>query len=146
MKEISEVEIETFVQATEDEEKVVNAVENIIPPEMRTNGKDLARESVKGVFHNPITIIRLKYLQDAKKIVEFIAQNLSKSDKQYLLQTLNQRIDKNHFFLRFGKQELSQGRIEIKEIRDVVKVRVSFTRNYSARDKIIALLQEVELI
>ncbi len=146
MNEIRDLEMETFVQATEDSEKVVKAINNILPPEMRADGNNFTMQSVRGVFHNPITIIRVRYSQEARKIIEYFAHHLSESDKRYLFQTLNRRIDKSNLYLRFGKQELYQGRIEIKEIRDIVKVRVGFTRKFSSQAKMTRILEEMELI
>ena len=146
MKEIKEIEIEAFIQATEDIEKVLIAIKNIIPSNLPTTEDNFLIKKVRGVYHNPITIVRAKYDQDAKEIVEYIAKHLMDSDKQYLFQTLKRRVDKGNFYLRFGKQELFKGKIKIKEMKDTVKIRIGFSRKFSTLEKMTELLRNMELI
>ena len=144
MREIKDIEIEGFIQATEDPERVLLAIRNIIPPELREN--NISMEKVRGVFHNPIIIVRARYSQQGREILEYIAQNLGEADKNYLLQSLNRRIDKGNLYLRFGKQALYQNKMKIKDEKDTVKVRIGFSRQVSKPDKIKELLREMELI
>ncbi|NVM54183.1 MAG: hypothetical protein HWN66_10825 [Candidatus Helarchaeota archaeon] len=146
MKDIKKLEIEAYIQATEDSEKVFTAIRNIIPPEIRDDENKFITNNVRGVYHNPITIVRVKYLQKARQIVEYIAKLLSESDKKYLFQTMKRRIDKGNLYLRFGKQELYQNKLMIKEIQDMVKLRIGFSSRYSTQEKMTETLRKIGLI
>jgi RNA binding exosome subunit len=144
LKEIRELEIEAFIQATEDPEKVKIAMKNLIPQELQEDNFTI--KNVRGVYHNPITVIRALYIQNVGQIVQYMGRNLKESDKRYLFQSIERRLDKRHFYLRFAKQSLYQNKIEIQEEKDTVKVRVGFTKKYITLDRIIQILQEMELI
>ena len=146
MKEIKEIFIEAYIQATEDPNKVIKAIKNVVPPELREDGGQFITENVRGVFHNPITIIRVKFVQMTREIVEYLASKLLKSDKQYLLQSIKRRIEKGNLYLRLGKQELYQNIMEIKEIKDIIKIRISFSKKYGNQKDMMRILQEIGLI
>jgi len=144
VKKIREIEIESFIQATEDPEKALYAIKNLFPQEFREI--DFTINKLRGVYHNPITVVRAKFTENAQRVLEYIAQRLVASDKEYLFKSLSQRVDeKGNIFLRFGKQELFQERIEIKEIRDTIRMKVALPKKYSLQD-ITTILQEMELI
>ncbi len=141
---IKKIQIEAFAQATEDTEKVSRAITNLIPPDLR--GNKFSMEKVRGVFHNPIIIIRTTISEDAVRILEYVAQNLGAADKRYLTRSLKRRIQTGNLYIRFGKQELYKNKLEIKETQDTVKVRISFSNRYAKPEKLIQLLQEMELL
>lgn len=144
MKEIKAIVIEAFIQATEDREKVLEAIHNLIPPEIRE--ENFILKKVRGVFHNPIIVVKAKYSENVKEIIKFIAQNLNISDKKYLFQSLSRRMDNGNLYFRVGKQALFQKNMEIKDTKDTIKVRVSFSNRFSKPEKIKELLQELDLI
>ncbi len=143
MTEIKEIEIEAFIQATEDPEKVLLAIRRILPDDLHD---ELGIEKVRGVFHNPITIIRAKFKNNMYKIIELIAQKLGEEDKNYIFQSLNRRLDKLNLYLRFNKQALYQDQLKIKEIQDTIKVRIGFAKKFSNQEKLVELLQGLELV
>jgi RNA binding exosome subunit len=146
MSEIKDLEIETFIQATEDSEKVLAAIKNLFPPELREDNINFMINKVRGVFHNPIMIVRIKESHKPRSIIEYLAQQLEESDKKYLFQSIDRRIEKGNLFLRFGKQELFQNKVEIKEIKDIVKIKITFSKKNSKYEKLIELLEEIGLI
>jgi len=144
MKKIREILIEAFIQATEDPEKAMIAIKNLLPPDLRDS--ELIIDRLRGVYHNPITVVRAKFTDNAQQVLEYIAQNLGAYDKEYLYQSLSRRIDeKGNIFMRFGKQELFQEKMEIKEMKDTVKMKVAFSKKIQIQD-VIVILQEMELI
>ena len=145
MKKIREIGIEAFIQATEDQEKAVFAIKNLFPPELREE-IELDIDKLRGVYHNQITVIRAKFAANAQQVLEYISNKLNTSDKEYLFKSISRRVDeKGNIFLRIGKQELFQEKMEIKEIRDTIKMKISLTRKYSIQD-IMTILQELDLI
>jgi len=91
-----------------------------------------------------------KQLPDVKasypKTFHLTLKFLGETDKKYLLQSLTRRIDKGNLYLRFGKQQLYQNKLEIKEIKDMVKVKVGFSNNCSTQEKMTEILRELDLI
>jgi RNA binding exosome subunit len=144
MKEIRAIEIEAFIHATEDREKVLETIHNLIPPEIRE--ENFILNKVRGVFHNPIIIVKARYSENVNEIIKFIAQNLNTADKKYLSQSLSRRIDNGNLYFRVGKQALFQKKIEIQDEKDTIKVRVSFSNRFSKPEKMKELLQELDLI
>jgi hypothetical protein len=142
-KEIK-IEIEAFIQATEDTEKAMHAIKNLVPPELQEI--DFTIEKLRGVYHNPITVVRAHFTENAQQILEYVAQRLEESDKEYLFQSISKRVnEKGHFFLRFGKQELFGEKMKIKELKDTIKMKISLSRKCSIQD-IKIILQEMDLI
>ncbi|MHA1651130.1 MAG: RNA-binding domain-containing protein [Candidatus Helarchaeota archaeon] len=144
MKEIKDIEIEAFIQATEDPEKVVLAIQKMLPPNIEC--ERFMTSNVRGVYHNPIQIIRTKLTQNTRQILEYIAKRISDADKNYLLQTLSRRIQNNNLYLRFDKQALYRNIVQLREIKDTIRVRIGFSRKYSNQEKMKGFLQELELI
>ncbi|MHA1267370.1 MAG: RNA-binding domain-containing protein [Candidatus Helarchaeota archaeon] len=144
MTDIKEIEIETFIQATEDPEKVKIALKNLIPMELQEEGIEFMMQSVRGVFHNPITIIKLKKTQNVLAIVKYIMNQLSDGDRTYLKESLPRRIDKRNLYLRVGKQELYLGKMVLKEKEDMVKIKIGFKSGHKLCQLIEKLLIETE--
>lgn len=67
VKKFHELSIETFVQATEDEAKVMTSVFNLLGREI----DDIERSETQGVHHNPITVItaRVKREREIENIL-----------------------------------------------------------------------------
>ncbi|MHA1360224.1 MAG: RNA-binding domain-containing protein [Candidatus Helarchaeota archaeon] len=145
MKEpVKKIELEAFVQATEDVEKVIIAINNLVPPELRES--DFSMDKVRGVFHNPITIVRISYIENTKEILEYIAQNLGEINRNYLSESIYRRIESGILYLRFEKQDLYQNKLQIKDKKDTIKVRISFSKTYASPENMIDLLREMEII
>ncbi|TFG06016.1 MAG: hypothetical protein EU536_00300 [Promethearchaeota archaeon] len=145
MTVITEVTVEVFIQATEESEKIKTAVKNLFPPEMR-DGIKFAVERLRGVFHNPIKVVKVKATANTEEIIKYLTQQLTEADKEYLKESLSRRIAKGKLFLRLGKQELYQGHMELKEIKDMVKVCIKFAPHYSKDKVLVEILQELGLI
>ncbi|RLG79699.1 MAG: hypothetical protein DRO40_12395, partial [Thermoprotei archaeon] len=58
MIRINYVELKTYVHATEDERKVLDALFKIIPGEFKDKIK-INKQIVKGYYGNPITIVQI---------------------------------------------------------------------------------------
>lgn len=69
VKKFHELSIETFVQATEDEAKVMTSIFNLLGREIG----DIERSETQGVHHNPITVVtvRVKREREIEKILSF---------------------------------------------------------------------------
>ena len=124
-----EVTISTHCHATEDLERVKNALLNVIPEDLRSSAKFVVQE-LKGYYGNPITRISTSFRgENAEKVLKYILSKLPDHDKNYLLYSLEQRYDKksNKVFIRLNKQEAYLGTLTLYEGSDAIKVVASFS-------------------
>ena len=116
-----------FVRATEDEERVKEALSLILPPESeRKNMKlEIHREVAKGVLGNPIVIIEAvaRRKSDARKWWRHILSLLRPEDIDYILRHPDDFLDEyGTVHLRFDKQQAYLGHPVLTEGGGVIKV------------------------
>ena len=126
---VSRVTLVTHCHATEDLDKVEQALLNTLPPNMR-NSVTLLRDRVKGFYGNVID--RLTVVLEGEQALNFfkyLIKMLSDTDKSVLLNTLDMRYDRksNELYLRLSKQEAYLGMLTLYDGDDVIRVSVSFS-------------------
>jgi len=136
---ILSIHIMAFARATEDEEKVRQAVRFLLPPDLNLkNSRVRWRETVaKGVLGNPILIIDVvaDKKSDARKLWKHVRSLLSEEDVNHILSHLDDFLDEyGTVHLRFDKQEAYLGRAVLTGGGDVVKVRAQLEA-YPAKPK-----------
>lgn len=117
-----------FVRATEDEDKVMKALELVLPPEEERKKMRLKieRKKAKGVLGNPIIVLEAKAERksDARKWWKHILSLLSEKDVEYILNHPDDFLDEfGVVHLRFDKQEAYLGKPILTGGGGVVKVR-----------------------
>lgn len=137
---------QVFCYVTEDENKVVTALKNILPDEI----KELPLEKVKseGYYHDPIILIRLEIKR--KKLIEaflrFISEKINQSTKRYIARNIEKLIDdKGNLYLRISKQDAYRGRLKIGS-RDIIWIKVHFRAYKDKRRNIIEYLKRLGLM
>ncbi len=122
------VEARVFVHATEDKEKVLKALLEIVPEELRREVK-IEEEVLQGHYGNPIIKLTLRVEgPHAERVVDYIFSKLSPADRGLLATSIEDRVDKNGtFYLRLSKQEAYQGNIYVYESDDVIRVSIYYT-------------------
>ncbi|MFX0169819.1 MAG: RNA-binding domain-containing protein [Candidatus Hodarchaeota archaeon] len=128
-KGLSRIVVHALVHATEDENKVRMAIENLFPQTAQTALK-YKRTQLRGHHHNPI--IRLEAeLTDGLLVthsVNSIGERLSTTERELVKATLATRTNqKGHLFLRFDKQDSYQGRLRIINQGDSLRLVIQFT-------------------
>jgi RNA binding exosome subunit len=123
---VREVDISTFANATEDEEKVVKAIRNLLIDELK--GIKLTRRRLSGYYGDPISVISGKVRRKgATETLKNLLNSLSTLDQQKLLDEIGERFDKNgNFYVRFDKQKAYLGKVSLQEtdpIRMVFRLR-----------------------
>jgi len=126
---IAYIDISFFSHATEDEDKVIEAVRHLLP----TAGVEnivFDRSSLRGHHGNPITLFEAKIKEQdiVKAVVENLSSRLSVLDKETLLREINLHVEKGNLYLRFDKQAAFQGAFKL-GVADPIRVRLRFKKN-----------------
>ncbi len=147
MIKINYVELKTYVHATEDERKVLDALFKIIPSEFKDKIK-INKQIVKGYYGNPITIIQIvlrnKY---AVELLKRLGSLLDDVERSVLKASFNLRYDNrsNKFFIRLDKQDLFRGKAVVSDGDDVVHIMISF-RGRGGTEDVNKLLKELGIV
>jgi hypothetical protein len=102
---IGYIDIRAFAHATEDLDKVLTAVHNVLPPENRD--KVVFRKvNLTGHHGNPIILIeaRIKEKEIVQAVFEKLSSNLTTLDKEQLNTEIVQHIEKGNLYIRIDKQ------------------------------------------
>ena len=123
---VATIRISTIAHATEDVEKVLNALELLASQEfVRSKVK---KTRLKGHYGNEITTITLK-LKERFAIIFFrrLWTRLPRDDVASLIQNVESHLDENRrFHLRLDKQLAAVGALHLTE-RDPIKIEVTFS-------------------
>jgi RNA binding exosome subunit len=138
--DIAGLSFRTFAHATEDEEKVEQALK------LASGADEITRSKSEGYHGNPIVVMEAK-ISRSKEIKEFFA-SLPVEDVQRLLDTLEIRIDEESmFFLRLDKQAAFEGRLTLGRNDDVISVRGKIKSYPQSRENALktmgSILQDV---
>ena len=110
--QVRSVEIQTLVHATEDFDKVLTCLKNIIPFEF-----SYAAEKTFGHFKNPIYILNAA-LRKRKEIEKFIAalkERLSSEDRKKIREELEERFAEGRLYIRLDKMRAYRNEIALGE-------------------------------
>lgn len=124
------LELSAFVHSTEVEERVVSALLNAVPAELRSSLlQQVKRQSLEGYYGNVIKLVKLSVGRNAaSSVLKYVLCSMSKTDREILLNTLGSRVEsrRTRLHIRLSKQDLYLGRIVLSEGSDVIKVVASF--------------------
>ncbi|MDI9619929.1 MAG: RNA-binding domain-containing protein [Candidatus Nezhaarchaeota archaeon] len=136
------VEYSAFSHATEDQDKVLKAVENLVPPRLRGRG-ELAVEDTLGHHQNPIRIFKVSFRnpEQAMQALSWLLGGLPGTDRERLIESVDLHLDeKLKLYMRLDKQEAYLGRFKLASGDDVVKVKFSFK---GSREAVRQLLERL---
>ncbi|HEX6067368.1 MAG TPA: RNA-binding domain-containing protein [Nitrososphaera sp.] len=123
----SAAEVDIVLHATEDQEKVLAAVEKALG----VSATDFAGEQAEGHFGNRIVLMKATVAsKDAGALAAKIMSSLNRPDRQELADHIGEYSDdKGNLYLRLDKQRICQGRVSLAE-SDAVRVRFRPVRRY----------------
>jgi RNA binding exosome subunit len=126
---IAYVDIRFCAHATEDIDKVMKAVQNVLPSD-QTEEIEFKRSSVEGHYGNPITFFetRIKDKEITRAIVENLSANLGSLDKAELGREVHRCVEKGSLYLRLDKQAALQGKIKL-VTSDPIRIRIRFRKS-----------------
>jgi RNA binding exosome subunit len=141
---VAYVDIRFCVHATEDLDKVMEAVYNILPSDYI---EDIVfkRSNIEGHYGNPIIFFdtRIKHKETAGAIVENLSANLSSLDKEELDRTINRYVEKGNLYIRLDKQAALKEKIKF-ATSDPIRIRIRFRKN--KLNDIIEICREIGMI
>lgn len=123
---IGYVDLRVFAHATEDQEKVLTALRNLMPTELAENAI-FEKNGLTGHHGNPITLFTTK-LVDKKLLPDLlhkIGQNINALDKQELSDEINLHLEKSNLYLKFDKQSAFLGNFKFAR-NDPIHIKIHF--------------------
>jgi RNA binding exosome subunit len=133
-----------FAHATEDEEKVLTAVRNILPKELSANAA-FQKTSLTGHHGNPIILFEAKFTdkQALPVVLEKIANSLSALDKETLNSEMKLHLEKRNLYLRFDKQSAFMGALRFSS-NDPIHFKIHFKNK--TPEEIMEICRETGLL
>ncbi len=141
---VAYVDIRFSAHATEDVNKVVLAVRNLLPTE-EDEELEFNQTVVEGHYGNPITFFE-KRIEDAtliKRLIDNLASNLSSLDKEELTRDIDRCVEKGNLYIRLDKQAAFLGIVKLVN-SDPIRVRIRFRK--SKLEDVIEICKEFGLI
>lgn len=126
---ITKMDIRTFVNITEDLEKVFQAINNILP-ESSIKTILFTQKKLDGHYGNQIILLetRIKNKETLKTIFHKIRLKLNEQDKKYLEKKGNQHIEKGKLFIRIDKQSAYLNEIKLGS-SDPIHLKIYFKKS-----------------
>ena len=123
---ISYINLGFFAHATEDQNKVLKAVKNILPPRY-ADKVSFSKKSLKGDYGNPIIFFKtqIKDPEIAESFLSNISSSLPAIDKEELLRHLDLHLNKGSLYIRLDKQEAFRGKFRLCRA-DPIRIQIRF--------------------
>ena len=141
---IGYVNIRVFAHATEDQERVISAVRNMLSVELGEVAI-FKKTGLTGHHGNTITLIEVE-LADRQLLLGLlrkIGSDLTALDKETLSREMSLHLEKGNLYLRFDKQQSFLGKLRFTS-NDPIHFKVHF-RNKTA-DEIFGICREAGLL
>jgi len=141
---IGYIDIRVFAHATEDADKVLTAVRNILSPEIMET-VNFKKTNLTGHHGNPIVLLeaRIKDGKAAQKVFENLALGLSTLDKELLNSEITQHLDKGNLYIRIDKQSAYLNELKL-STEDPIHFRIHFKKH--SQKEIIDICKQFGLI
>jgi RNA binding exosome subunit len=138
------MDVRVFVHATEEEDKVLAALWNVLPSNLQGN-VPLKKTNLMGHHGNPITLfeVKVKDKNHIKAFLEHLASRLSSLDKEVLGREIDRHIDGSSLYLRLDKQSAYLNEVKLGTI-DPIHFRLRFGK--SGAKAIIKACKEIGII
>jgi RNA-binding protein len=141
---IGYVEIRVSAHATENEEKVLTAVRNLLPSDLAETVR-FEKSSLTGHHGNPINLFTTQ-LTDKKllpMLLEKLGSGLNALDKEELNNNIKLHIEKHNLYLRLDKQSAFLGNFKFAQ-NDPIHLKIHFKNKVA--DEIVEICQKSGLL
>jgi RNA binding exosome subunit len=141
---IGYIDVRVFAHATEDPEKVLTAVRNLLPAEL-SEEVAFKKKQLTGHHGNPIVFFEAKLTdkQALPEVLRKIGSGLPSLDKEQLESELRLHLEKRDLYLRFDKQFAFKGEAKFSS-DDPIRFKVHFKNK--SHDEIIEFCRFVGLL
>ena len=138
------IDVRVFAHATEDVEKVLTAVRNILPVVL-SEGAVFQKTRLTGHHGNPIVLFETKLVDKQKLIgaLRKIGAGLTVLDKETLENDLKLHLEKRNLYLRFDKQFAFQGEVRFSQ-NDPIHFKIHFKNK--SYEEIVEICRETRLL
>jgi hypothetical protein len=125
---IGYMDVRFSAHATEDMEKVKQAVYNLFPS-TRIEAIEFKRDTVKGHYGNPIVLFMMRTKNEAliKALVKKVASGLGPYDKETIFEECQRFPDKSNLYLRLDKQAAFKDELRLRR-DDPIHIRLHFNK------------------
>ena len=142
------ISVQALVHATEDKEKVMVAIKNLFPPELR-DSLQFDRKGLRGYFHNPILLIvaKIRRVQLVNQTLQYLGSLLSEQEKEQLRRRMHLHYDgRGSLYMRFDKQDSFKGRLRLVERGDSLRMVVKFSGGKLDGEAVLKVCQRLGLL
>ena len=141
---IAYIDIRFFVHATEDVDKVIEAVQHVLPSD---HMEDIVfnKNNLRGHYGNPITLFeaKIKNKETIRALVENLSTHLSGLDKETLRREAHLHVEKGSLYIRLDKQAAFQGKLKLCT-PDPIRIRIRFRKKKI--EDIVKTCQEIGML
>ncbi len=141
---ITYVDIRFFAHATEDPNKITEAVQRVLPSDYLSD-ITFRKRNLRGHYGNPITLFETR-IRD-KKIIKAFIDNLSvrlnELDKETLRREIDRHFEEGSLYVRLDKQAALKGKLQLCTA-DPIRVRLRLKK--AQHQDIIKAWQELDLL
>lgn len=141
---IAYIDIRFFAHATEDLDKVIEAVQNVLPANY-VDDIIFRRDNLQGHYNNPILLFetRIKKKEIAEAVVENFSSHLGELDKKALREEIDLHMQKGSLYIRVDKQAALQGELKLCTT-DAIRLRIRFKK--AKAEDIVKMCQDLGIL
>ncbi|MGQ9507149.1 MAG: RNA-binding domain-containing protein [Candidatus Bathycorpusculaceae bacterium] len=141
---IGYIDIRVFAHATEEVDKILNAVRNTLPTEF-VDTITFKKTSLTGHYGNPITLLetRVKEKNAVQAVFKKLASSLSLLDKELLQNEIKQHLEGGNLYIRLDKQSAYLNKVKLCTT-DPIHFRIHFQKHNS--EEIIEICKKFGLL
>jgi hypothetical protein len=125
---INSISISSIAHATEDEDRVLEAMTYFLPEGIDEEDLELETIETEGYFGNPINIHKISVKKKSKQVFKHIMDLLKSKEENInkLKEDMNLRIERNKIYLRFDKQKAYLNECKLVDGDDTVRIVINF--------------------
>jgi len=141
---IGYIDIRVFAHATEEVDRVLNAVRNVLSPEL-IDVVVFKKTNLTGHHGNPIILFetRIKEENAARTVFEKLSLGLSTLDKGLLDSEIDQHLDKGNLYVRLDKQSAYLNELKLSSA-DPIHFRIHFKKH--SQEEVIDVCRKFGLL
>ncbi|GAB6136046.1 RNA-binding protein [Thermococcus prieurii] len=139
------VRLTTFIHATEDEDKVLEAIGTFIPEEIDDEDVHFDIEETTGFFGNPIKVVNveIKRSRAVRTFLKHFKGLLDENARRYILENLDEKVDdEGTLYVRFNKQKAYLGEVEVDEGGDTIQVKIKVKAFPMRKEAVVKSVRE----